>query len=182
MGWLTNYPGLTPKSVRRNQPHSPATGLGHITSSRSNVRSSRLPHAASNPKFARSAQPTEFAESLDHTLQTNDQTRYFAAPSNAPPPFDVTPSSPTFPVGFPSVLRMDLSTYYCLSIKITSTLKLSLTVPAPASALSTLLPTHTFFCKLGHHVKVQVLDNETSASLFSYFDTEHISYQLVPPE
>jgi hypothetical protein len=42
MGWLTNYPGLTPKTVRRNKPHSPATALDHITASRSNVRSSRL--------------------------------------------------------------------------------------------------------------------------------------------
>ncbi len=33
MGWLTNYPGLTPKAVRRNKPHSPTTALGHITAS-----------------------------------------------------------------------------------------------------------------------------------------------------
>ncbi len=41
--------------------------------------------------------------------------------------------------------------------------------------------THTFFRKLGHQLKVQILDNETSESLFTYFDTQHIAYQLVPP-
>jgi hypothetical protein len=55
MGWLTNYPGLTPKMMRRNKPHSPATGLGHITASRSNVRSSRTPPESSSPKLANSA-------------------------------------------------------------------------------------------------------------------------------
>ena len=41
--------------------------------------------------------------------------------------------------------------------------------------------THTFFRNLGHHLKIQILDNETSESLFAYFDSQNISYQLVPP-
>ncbi len=41
--------------------------------------------------------------------------------------------------------------------------------------------THAFFCKLSHQLKVNVLDNETSESLFTYFDTQHITYQPVPP-
>ncbi len=65
MGWLTNYPGLTPKAVRRNKPHSPATALGHITASRSNVRSSRLT-LVNSPKLALSAQPSALVEALDH--------------------------------------------------------------------------------------------------------------------
>jgi hypothetical protein len=60
MGWLTNYPGLTPKAVRRNKPHSLATALGHITASRANVRSSRLA-PVNSPKLAISAQPSAFA-------------------------------------------------------------------------------------------------------------------------
>ena len=41
LGWLSNYPDLTCKMLTANKPHSPATGLGHITASRSNVRSTR---------------------------------------------------------------------------------------------------------------------------------------------
>ncbi len=58
MGWLTNYPGLTPKTIRRNKPHSPATGLGHITASRSNVRSTRSStEAKSQPSAHRTSRP-----------------------------------------------------------------------------------------------------------------------------
>jgi hypothetical protein len=42
--------------------------------------------------------------------------------------------------------------------------------------------THMFFRKHGHHVRVQIiLDNETFPALLSYFDSENILYQLVPP-
>ncbi len=40
-GWLTNYPTLTAELIRKNQPHSPATALGHITIARSGIRSSQ---------------------------------------------------------------------------------------------------------------------------------------------
>jgi hypothetical protein len=40
-GWLTNYPTLTSEMIRKNQPHSPATALGHITIARSGIRSSQ---------------------------------------------------------------------------------------------------------------------------------------------
>jgi hypothetical protein len=64
MGWLTNYPDLTPKTVRQNKPHSPATGLGHITASRANVRSTR-------PRPTSSANPTtSMAIHVAHGLST----------------------------------------------------------------------------------------------------------------
>ncbi len=66
MGWLTNYPGLTPKAVRRNKPHSPATALGHITASRANVRSSRLAPVDSPNTRALSAQTSASVQALDH--------------------------------------------------------------------------------------------------------------------
>ena len=47
-GWLTNYPNLTAAMIRKNQPHSPATALGHISIARSGIRSSQP--KASNPK------------------------------------------------------------------------------------------------------------------------------------
>ena len=41
LGYLSNYPDLTACMLRRNRPHTPATALGHITASRSNIRSTR---------------------------------------------------------------------------------------------------------------------------------------------
>ncbi len=47
--WLSNYPDLlTLKMLNANKLHSPATGLGHITASRANVRSTRA--KAKRPK------------------------------------------------------------------------------------------------------------------------------------
>jgi hypothetical protein len=40
-GWLTNYPTLTAEMIRKTQPHSPATALGHIIIARSGIRSSQ---------------------------------------------------------------------------------------------------------------------------------------------
>jgi hypothetical protein len=74
---------------------------------------------------------------------------------------------------------MDLNIYCSQSTKTTFTLSLpSRFGPNLCAAYSA---TYTFFCKHGHHVKVQILDNETSASLFTYFDDQHIAYQPVPP-
>ncbi len=41
--------------------------------------------------------------------------------------------------------------------------------------------THMFFRKHGHHIRAQILDNETSPALLSYFESQSILYQLVPP-
>jgi hypothetical protein len=41
LGYLSNYPDLTAPMLCRNRPHTPATALGHITASRSNIRSTR---------------------------------------------------------------------------------------------------------------------------------------------
>jgi hypothetical protein len=65
--WLSNYPDLTLKMLNANKPHSPATGLGHITASRANVRSTRtniaLPgrSGAYLPKPASLTQPSPTA-------------------------------------------------------------------------------------------------------------------------
>jgi hypothetical protein len=40
-GWLSNYPDLTYDMLRQNTHHIPATALGHLMASRSNVRSTR---------------------------------------------------------------------------------------------------------------------------------------------
>jgi hypothetical protein len=64
-GWLSDYPSLTAKILSRNQPHSPATALGHITASRSGIRSTKLKRSrkptdlpAPNPSSGPSAPTT----------------------------------------------------------------------------------------------------------------------------
>ncbi len=56
-----------------------------------------------------------------------------------------------------------------------------LDIPYTSHLCAAYSATHTFFRKLGHHTRVQVLDNEALAELYTYFDTHRIAYQLVPP-
>ena len=89
-GWLSNYPSLTAKILSRNQPHSPATALGHITASRSGIRST-TPKSAANRKRKRTPAPSLPATSHPaHTTlaTTRAQAHRSPAPANrlpAPP-------------------------------------------------------------------------------------------------
>jgi hypothetical protein len=68
--WLFNYPDLTLKMLNANKPHSPATGLGHITASRANVRSTRTKIA--QPRRSTTYLPTpEFLSQPAPTVLTD---------------------------------------------------------------------------------------------------------------
>ena len=84
-GWLTNYPALTAKMLSRNQPHSPATALGHITASRSGIRSTK---PQTPRKRKRSVTPGPPATSVnDHAAlaSTRSQARRPPAPRISSP-------------------------------------------------------------------------------------------------
>ena len=89
-GWLSNYPSLTAKILSRNQPHSPATALGHITASRSGIRST-TPKSTVNRKRKRTPAPSLPATSHpahDALATTRAQAHRLPAPANrlpAPP-------------------------------------------------------------------------------------------------
>jgi hypothetical protein len=178
MDWLTNYPGLTPKTLRRNKPHSPATALGHITASRSNVRSSRSPSTDPQTKLALSAQPSALIENLAHYLPDELPDILLQCTVQHSSAFRRDAVFSDLPGRFP--IRAKDGTEYLLLSVYKNYVHVE-TLPDRSSALirSVYSATHTFFRKLGHHVRVQILDNETSESLFTYFQTENITYQLV---
>jgi hypothetical protein len=151
-----------------------ATGLGpHV-----NVRSSRFSPAAQISIFARSVKSTAYVEFLDYypPNERPDTLLHCTVHHSSDFRRDVILSD--LPGHFP-VRAKDGSEYLLLSVYKNyihvETLP-DLSGPRLCAAYSA---THTFFRKLGHHVKVQVLDNETSVSLFSYFNFQNISYQLV---
>ena len=182
MGWLTNYPGLNPKMLRRNKPHSPATGLGHITASRSNVRSTRPrtvtlsgypSHLAS---LAKTSSPHDPAlEYLDHyDLKDLPDTilRCSLKPSSE---FRRDAIYSDLPGAFP-VRAKDGTQYLLLSVY-----KGYIHVEPSASRTtahlcSAYLATYQFFRNLGHKLKVQILDNEKSPALLDFFASQHIAY------
>jgi hypothetical protein len=94
-GWLSNYPSLTAKILSRNQPHSPATALGHITASRSGIRSIK-PKTPVNKKRKRHSSPSSPAESFpahDVLATTRSQAKRSPAQANRLPAQDVLPTS-----------------------------------------------------------------------------------------
>jgi hypothetical protein len=147
MGWLTNYPGLTPKAVRRNKPHSPATALGHITA----------------------------MCGLHGALLTTRLNSHYTALH-----FGVMQSTQTYLGRFP-VRTKDGSEYLLLSVYKNYIHVETLPDRSSPHLCAAYSATHTFFRKLGHQLKVQILDNETSESFLTYFDSQHIAYQPVPP-
>jgi hypothetical protein len=179
MGWLTNYPGLTPKAVRRNKPHSLATALGHITASRSNVRSSRLTSDYS-PKLALSAQPSAFVEALDYYSENELPDIVLRCTVQHCSAFQRDAIYSDLPGRFP-VRAKDGSEYLLLSVY-KNYIHVETLPDRPSPHLcAAYAATHTFFRNLGHQLEVQILDNETSESLFTYFDSQHIAYLPVPP-
>ena len=179
MGWLTNYPGLTPKVVHRNKPHSPATALGHITASRAGVRSSRLTPDDS-PKLALSAQPSAFVEALDHYSENELPDIVLRCTVQHCSTFRRDAIYSDLPGRFP-VRAKNGSEYLLLSVYKNYIHVETLPDRSSTHLCAAYSATHTFFRKLGHQLKIQILDNETSESLFTYFDTQHIAYQPVPP-
>jgi hypothetical protein len=182
MGWLTNYPdGLTPKTLRRNKPHSPATALGHITASRSNVRSSRSPSTDPQPKLARSAQPSALTENLAHYLPDELPDILLQCTVQHSSDFRCDAVFSDLPGRFP-IHAKDGTEYLLLSVYKNYVHVENLPDRSASRIRSAYSATYTFFRQLGLHVRVQILDNETSESLFTYFQTANIAYQLVPPD
>jgi hypothetical protein len=72
-GWLSNYPDLTLDMLNANKPHTPATALGHITASRSAIRSSR--HPTKKPERSPASNPFHLAtkKTYPNTLLTTYQ-------------------------------------------------------------------------------------------------------------
>ena len=79
-GWLTNYPSLTAKMFSRNQPHSPATALGHITASRSGIRSTKPKTHLKRKRISTTGPPATSVKSHSALASTRSQAKSSPAP------------------------------------------------------------------------------------------------------
>jgi hypothetical protein len=93
-GWLSNYPSLTAKILSRNQPHS-ATALGHITASRSGIRSTK-PKTPVNNKHKRSSSHSSPVPSFSaHDVLATTPSKAKRPPAHGPVPASLTSHSDT---------------------------------------------------------------------------------------
>jgi hypothetical protein len=167
-----------------------ATGLGHITASRSNVRSTRpvpAPLTSSSPhlvSLAQSQPPDDSPlEHLDHydvndlpdivlrcSLQSSSEFRRDAIYSDLPDAFPVRAKDGT------QYLLLSVYKGYIIHVEPLA----SRTTAHLCAAYH--LSTYQFFRNLGHKLKIQNLDNEKSPALLDFFTSQLIAYHFVPPE
>ena len=252
--WLSNYPDLTLKMLNANKPHSPATGLGHITASRANVRSTRTKKTVQRrpttylptPAFLTQPAPTALSDGdsdsdsdSDSALDEPTPTRalhgkrrtthkqfHTPAPLTHPIiPITYTIKDTTTPLTNAALAPMENLYHYphhdrpdiVLRAKVLHTsefrnhalfsdptgrfpvtakdgsqyLLVSVykkyihveTMPSRTTSalLQAYTTTHRWFRNHGHHLKIQILDNENPRALQDHFDTLQIKWQMVTP-
>ncbi len=193
LGWLHNYPNLTPDMVR-NKPHVPAYALGHIQASRSGVRSTRTHQTAeevlnSNPPNsgpARSAFSTSTAPSPHDEFLHEFLSIYPAAERPSIKLLATIHPSPNFRdealfsdlAGRFPVTAFNGSQYIMLS-QYKAYIHAELRTEASLGADFT--RTYQFFKDLGHQIQFQVLDNECPESFVRFFKHQRAILDRVPP-
>ncbi len=143
------------------------------------MRSSRLT-PDDLPKLALSAQPSAFVEALDHYSENELPDILLRCTVQHCSAFRRDAIYSDLPGRFP-VRAKNRSEYLLLSVYKNYIHVETLPDRSSTHLCAAYSATHTFFRKLGHQLKVQILDDETSESLFTYFDTQNIAYQPVPP-
>jgi Reverse transcriptase (RNA-dependent DNA polymerase) len=182
-GYLTNFPGLTTANLRRHPPSTIATDKGHMDQSRKNQRSTKPKQPVSPPKPTES--PTEpntdtpddafpiglttadsahehccFVDVFEPTGKIyTDQTGKFVAQSSTGNNY--------------IMLLYDYDSNCILAQPFAN--RKSATILAAFKAL------HQTLTARGMRPKIHILDNECSAELKSYLQSQQIDYQLAPP-
>ena len=170
-GYLTNFPGLTAKALRKYPPRSYAMVKGHLDQVRKNQGSTKpkpMPETA-NDTCEDDAFPTDsprdrshecFAAMFEPTGQIySDQTGKFITPSSQGNNYLMI------------VYDYDSNSIFAEPFK----------TKAADAILSAYKRVHVKLCAAGLRPQLQRLDNECSNNLKQFMKDEKIDFQLVPP-
>jgi hypothetical protein len=172
--FLTNFPGLSLASLRRNPPNSIYTAKGHLDQVRKNVKSTKTPptvipnddNTTAPPEPDNSPQQITtkshhcFVSIMEPTGQIySDQTGKFIAPSTNGNNYIMI------------VYDYDSNHIFAIAFR-------NRTAHCIRAAYQTI---HQRLCKAGLKPKLQRLDNECSNILKQFLTESDIDYQLVPP-
>jgi hypothetical protein len=119
--WLSNYPDLTLQMLNANKPHTPATALGHITASRSGIRSSRRPTKKSRLSQASGPPIPQFLTQPSPLAQTNSSSDSSSSDSEPAPKRKLQIHHPKLPIASHTQLIL---THYRARPRYTNTGKL----------------------------------------------------------
>jgi hypothetical protein len=169
-GWLTNFPGLTLAALRKNPPRSRPMAKGHQDQNHKNQRSTQpLPTVIApddpipddlTPPSNDGRSHTLFAAMIEPTGQINsDQTGRFVLPSSNGNNYLMV------------VYDYDSNHIFAQPFR-------NRTAKCILDAYKIV---HAQLVKAGLRPRLQCLDNECSAILKDFLQTENVDYQLVPP-
>jgi len=167
-GYLTNFPGLTARSLRKHPPHSYPMIKGHLDHVRKNQRSTK-PKPRETPLEPDDAFPTDgldvrshncFLTLIEPTGQIyTDQTGKFVTPSSNGNNY--------------LMIVYDYDSNYIFAEPFKTRTAQSLLIAYKA--------VHSKLCNAGLRPKLQRLDNECSELLKTFMRTHDIDFQLAPP-
>ena len=174
-GYISNFPGLTSKSLKQHPPKSVAMLKGHMDQTKAGVQSTQ-------PKLPKQEQEAQIEEILfPKPLHNGARTNFcYAAISHpfAPTGQIFTDQTGKFPVtstrgnAYVFVLYdYDSNTIHPVAIKNRSA----------DSILDAYKQVHQELVQAGCRPKLQRLDNECSTALKNYMSEENVEFQLVPP-
>jgi Reverse transcriptase (RNA-dependent DNA polymerase) len=182
-GYLTNFPGLTTDNLRRHPPTTIATDKGHMDQLRKNQRTTKPKQPKSPPKPTESS-PEQPVDTLDDAfpsaLTTTDSTHEHCCFVDV---FEPTGKIYTDQTGKFVTQSSTGNNYIMLLYDYDSNCILA--QPFANRNSTTILAAykvlHQQLLSRGMRPKVQLLDNECSAELKSYLQSQQIDYQLAPP-
>ena len=170
-GYISGFPGLTSKTLRKYPPQSVAMAKGHLDQTRKNQRSTQ---SAAAPIIEDDPNADQFPTSLDNGERTHfcyaacmpysgqiftDQTGRFIAPSSEG-------NNQLF-----ILYDYDSNLIHAEPMRSKS----------GSEILGAYKRAHKMLCDAGLRPKLQRMDNECSEALQQFMTTEHIDYQFVPP-
>ena len=168
-GFLTNFPGLTAKALRKYPPQSYAMVKGHLDQVRQNLRSTKADTKPTNTDDSDDSFPdSTTAERSHHCYATlfeptgqiyTDQTGRFVLPSSTGNQYLLV----LYDYDSNCILAQPLKTRHATAI------------------LQGYKVLHERLCRAGLKPQLQRLDNECSDALKEFMSSQDIDYQLVPP-
>ena len=172
-GFLTNFPGLTMKSLRKHPPKSRATVKGHLDQMRQNVRSTQIRTTQPIIDTTNDHFPSDMAH-IDNTATI------FADMLDVP---DVTGKIFTDQPG--KFVTPSSSGHNYIFILYDYDSNAILAQPMPTRSAPSILKAykilHAKLVAAGRRPRIQRIDNECSTMLQEYMTSENIAYQMVPP-
>jgi hypothetical protein len=180
-GYLTNFPGLTLRSLRQNPPRSIATTKGHMDQTRKNLRTTK-------PKNETNSDPTSPSPREAHAPEHDTSDWHPPGAASKTHECYVATFEPTGQIFTDQTGRFvtpssNGNNYLMIMYDYDSNHIFAEPFPNRIAAciLGAYKTMYARLCRAGLRPLLQCLDNECSEPLNRFMTDENIDYQLVPP-